>query len=444
MRSPFIFIVSLLALPCFLTACGGGGSSSTGGIAPNSTTPGANASLTGNVSLNSSIYNNVVPLIIDGGPPASKSNYVNGVFATITVCIPSTNACQSIDHVLIDTGSVGLRLLAQSGQGELSLSLPAVTDRGSTLYECSLFADGYSWGSINKADIQLGGELARNVPVQIIGAGTNLTPSSCPQSAPVNVPENDLASLGANGILGVGVFSQDCGSSCTPAPYYDCNSSGCQTMAVIPTSITSQLQNPVSMLPRDNNGILIDLPSLNDTGAATVNGQMLLGINTQSDNTLPSSATKLALVSIFSLLNPTPAGQLNEAQINNQTYPTSYFDSGTSVWEVGNQLPACPNGSAGAGFACPTPSPQNLQATLFDANNQTAMISFNLESATTLFSNYPANTAFDNLAATAPDNQTLVMGLPFFYGKGVATLIQSQPLPSTGLTGPLVAYYSLP
>ncbi len=445
MRSPYLVLLTWLAwltFSLFLTACGGGGSSSVGGIPSNSTPTGANIALPGNVSLNSSTNNNVIPLTIDGGPTATKTNYVNGVFATITICMPSTTTCQRIDHVLVDTGSVGLRLLAQSGQGELSLPLPSIMDRSYSLYECALFADGYAWGSVNSADIQLGGETAKNVPVQIIGAATNLTPSSCPQSAPVNVPENNLASLGANGILGVGVFSQDCGLSCTPAPYYDCNTGGCQTTAVVP-SITNQLQNPVTQLTQDNNGILIQLPSPGPTGAAVITGQMLLGINTQSDNTLPSSATQLALVSVFSS-SPIPAGQLNQAQVNNQTYSTSYFDSGTSIWEVGNQLPACPNGSAGSGFACPNPSPQNLQATLYDANNQTAMIGFSLESATTLFSDYPANSAFDNLAATAPDNQTFVMGLPFFYGKGVATLFQSKSLPGTGASGPLVAYYSLP
>ena len=54
--------------------------------------------------------NNVLPIVVDAGP---TGNYANGAFATVTVCAPGTSSCQTIDHVLVDTGSVGLRLLAQ-------------------------------------------------------------------------------------------------------------------------------------------------------------------------------------------------------------------------------------------------------------------------------------------------------------------------------------------
>src|SRR5664279_5010150 len=54
--------------------------------------------------------NNVLPIVVDLGP---LNNYANGSFATVTVCTPGTSTCQTIDHVLVDTGSIGLRLLSQ-------------------------------------------------------------------------------------------------------------------------------------------------------------------------------------------------------------------------------------------------------------------------------------------------------------------------------------------
>ena len=62
---------------------------------------------------------NVLPIIVDGGPPGIAPYYVNGLFTSVRVCVPgSTTQCQTIDHVLVDTGSVGLRLLSVAGKGE--------------------------------------------------------------------------------------------------------------------------------------------------------------------------------------------------------------------------------------------------------------------------------------------------------------------------------------
>ena len=63
-------------------------------------------------------------MVLDAGP-ANGPNF-NTAFVTVTVCIPG-GACQNIDHVEVDTGSTGLRLLHASAGGELSLNLPPVT-----------------------------------------------------------------------------------------------------------------------------------------------------------------------------------------------------------------------------------------------------------------------------------------------------------------------------
>ena len=63
--------------------------------------------------------------------------------------------------------------------------------------------------------------------------------------------------------------------------YYVCPS-GCQPTA---EALVSQLQNPVALLPMDNNGVLIQLPAVARRGAVSVTGA-LFGIGTQTNNAL--------------------------------------------------------------------------------------------------------------------------------------------------------------
>ena len=61
--------------------------------------------------------NNVVNAIVDQGPSRFGSGQqaaVNIMYVKVTVCVPgSTTTCQTIDHVQVDTGSQGLRILAR-------------------------------------------------------------------------------------------------------------------------------------------------------------------------------------------------------------------------------------------------------------------------------------------------------------------------------------------
>ena len=94
-------LLLLLLIP--LAACGGGGNNNSnnggGGTPP---------------------VNNVLPVVSNLGV---TGNYANGVFASVTVCAPGTTNCQTIDNVLVDTGSYGLRLFAGQVQG---LALPGL------------------------------------------------------------------------------------------------------------------------------------------------------------------------------------------------------------------------------------------------------------------------------------------------------------------------------
>jgi hypothetical protein len=55
---------------------------------------------------------NVVSVVVDAGPLPTTYPDVNTLFTTVTVCVPgSTTSCQTIDHIQVDTGSYGLRIL---------------------------------------------------------------------------------------------------------------------------------------------------------------------------------------------------------------------------------------------------------------------------------------------------------------------------------------------
>src|SRR5262249_23819835 len=162
---------------------------------------------------------------------------------------------------------------------------------GHSIMECAQFVNTFTWGPVQTADIKMAGEQASSVPLQIIGGpSAPAVPDAC--SASGLTAAQTLDDIGANGILGVGIFRQDCGPACTltgsanPGLYYSCAGSTCTSTT---ESLTQQLQNPVWKFARDNNGVVINLPSVMPAGAETSSGSMIFGIGTQSNNGLGSA-----------------------------------------------------------------------------------------------------------------------------------------------------------
>ncbi len=391
---------------------------------------------------------NVQPIVIDSGPAPQSFFTVNQAFTSVTVCLPGTSTCQTIDHVLVDTGSSGLRLLSSAGGGELGLSLPQAKDSGGNpLYECVAFLDGYIWGPVAKADITVAGENAASAPVHVVvpSSATPAPPQSCVSQNPPggNGNEGDsLSAFGANGILGVGLFQQDCGLACTtanstiPAVYYDCPSSGCNPTYV---TLAQQVPNPVTMFATDNNGVLIQLPAVPNGGSADVNGSLIFGIGTQSNNGL-GSATVYAV----------PASGNNAGDFttifNGISYPASFLDSGSNgLFFLNSSMAGVPPSCSDQnGWYCPTPSPDNLSAQNQGTNMSSPVsVSFSIENADTLFqNNNGSNTAFSTLGGSdcsaGGSNCAFDWGLTFFFGRNVFTAIENLSTP--GGAGPYVAF----
>lgn len=464
-------ILVLIATLALLAGCGGGSSALTGS---GSTSSSGSTTSSTCVSSSSSgnLGTNVAAVTVDQGPSCYQSSgyaSANTLFVTVTVCVPGytdSTHCQTIDHVQVDTGSSGLRIISPQ-----VLTLPVGSsggfqyisaDSGGVLTECMQYVDGVAWGPMVTADLYVGGaggagngEKAAAIPMQVIGASGSSVPSSPPSGcAPSGTTvEDTVVAFGANGILGVGAFQQDCGGCCTqaeadecensqgqtgnPGFYYACTGASSSSCTETYADLDQQANNPVTAFATDSNGVVISLPGIGTGGAATVSGTLTFGIGTEANNTLASGATVLYLDSNY--------GEFT-TDYKSQSLP-SYIDSGSNaLYFTDTSIPTCSSGVAN-GFFCPT-STETEPAALTSCVTTTIQsgagncsstagatnfgVSFNIANAQTLFGN-ETYAAFNDLGAppstvgssTAEDyDNTFDWGLPFFYGWNVYQSVQ--------------------
>ena len=363
---------------------------------------------------------NVQPIVVDPGPAGT----VNLAFTSVTLCAPGSANCATIDHVLVDTGSTGLRII--SSLLPASLALPPQTDAGGNpVAECAQFANGFTWGPVKLADLKIAGEQASRLPIQVIDPNFSTVPSLC---ARTGVPNNTVQALSANGILGLGLFLQDCGNACAqstqPGFYYACPASGCRQTTL---AEAAQVQHPVSMFAVNNNGVIIQLSSVPEAGAARASGALVFGINTQANNRL-GTATVVAV---------DPGTGYFTTWYNGTAYPHSIMDSGSNAFFFQDSgIAVCSSSSLTPGFYCPAVT-KSASATIQGLDGASATVSFSVANAASLVTNNPDFTAFNNLGG--PTATVFDWGLPFFFGRNVFTAIEGQTTPG-GPTGPYLAF----
>jgi hypothetical protein len=394
-----LMVVIACAALLFTVACGGTSHSNGGGGNPGS---------------------NVQAISVNLGP---SGNYANGAFTSVTVCAPGTSTCQTIGGVLVDTGSSGLRILSSV----LTTTLPQQKAAdGNPIVECLPFVSGYTWGPVQTADVQIAGEKADSVPIQVLSDTAFTVPSACANNGQ---SLDTLSALGANGILGVGVFVQDCGGACVakgpsnPALYYECPASGC---VVVGEALSQQVGNPVAFFSTDNNGVIVELPAVSGP-QASVSGSLIFGIGTQSNNGL--GGAKVYTVDASANFVTT---------YNNQSYNQSFIDSGSNgLYFLTSGITGIPVCSDATSFYCPTTT-KNLSAVNSGSNGgASGTVNFSVANADALFKNNPNASVFDQLAG--PNSLSgFDWGLPFFYGRNVFTAIEGRNTP--GGTGPYWAY----
>jgi len=366
---------------------------------------------------------NSTAIIVDNGP-SGVSGVINVPYVSVTVCRPGTTVCQTIDHVLLDTGSYGLRLLAS--QLNSTLALPVVTTAsGADAGECGKFISGYTWGAVRQADVKLADEVASAVSIQVIGdtsASYSSTPSTC-SSAGSNL--GTLAALGAKGILGVGMFRQDCGTACANAAisgvYYACASGSCTASAM---PMAKQISNPVASFAVNNNGLLITMPSVGTAGLTSVSGTLVFGVNTQSNNSIASET----------IFKANSSGDFSTTY-KGKTYSASFIDSGSNgYFFTDSSIRQC----SGGDFYCPA-SALSLTATNTAADGSaTGTVDFNVVNLVSLASTITAAQVGGTVGSSTASGNYFDWGMPFFYGRRVFVVMEGATV--AGKAGPYWAY----
>ena len=384
MKSNKLIIILIVGL---LSGCGSGGDKSV-----------SSSSTSTSSSSTDSSTSNVLAITVNGSLCSSDSSYPNKPCVSVTICTPGTSTCQTIDDILLDTGSYGLRIFKQA----LTVPLTQVASNSGSLAECVQFGDGSSlWGPVQTADVILGGEPSVQTSIQVINAGFGSPPTACRNA------DTSPSVAGYNGILGVGLFTHDCGSACgnrsNNGMYYSCSGTSCSGSTV---ALASQVRNPVALLPEDNNGVIVQLPAVASGGSASVSGSLILGIGTRSNN-IPSGVTTY------------PANQYAEftTTLNGTTYSSSFIDTGSNGLFFPSPsltlLPEC--GSSYSGWFCPAATTSLTATTTGYTGSTSGEISFRIANAINLFSS--SNNVLPELGGSMSGG--FDWGLPFFLGRSV-------------------------
>lgn len=358
---------------------------------------------------------NQMTMTVEQDPAINGFATINLPYVSVTLC-DQTGRCQTVDHIVVDTGSYGLRVLASA---VTSLNLPiSTTVGGNSLAECATFLGGYMWGGVHNATVKMAGETASNIPVQLMGDPglPSTAPAQCQtQAAGGNI--GNLIGIGGNGLLGVGQFVEDQGS------YFACVGGASGSCITTPLAASSQVSNPVPFFAADNNGVILQMPAISPSGQLSATGTLTFGIDTQANNSVAG----------FKIL---PADYLGNftATVAGQVYTQSFIDSGSNYNFM--NLPAYRTNAYGdyAPAAYTT-----LSGTLTSNTVPTSPaipVQLGMIDTTTL--NFASFTAFNDIVDPGSPG-TADLGMPFFYGQSIAFLISGRQV--TEGIGPLYGFH---
>ena len=437
-----------LAALLMLAACGGGGGSGSSGATATVAAPAP--------PVVTPALTNFVPVSVDQGPPALSAGpngytQANVAYVSVTLCAPGgTTNCQVIDHVQVDTGSIGLRLFQSVLNPSLLAALPYEADASANpVGECYQYVDGYVFGSVRTSDFFMGGEKVAGMPFQVLSDTGQFAsvPKACTAGGGTNL--GTVQDFGSNGIIGIGTTVTDCGAYCqtggqSAAIYFDCPATGCTSVIARASNATApfqQLPNPVAAFSVDNNGSILVLPPVAANGQPTVAGTLYFGIGTQTNNGLGPAK----VYTTTSSTTPGAEGSgLITAVYGGQTLPNSFLDSGSSAYffEDASQT-LCPMAGF-KGFYCPAAT-ETLSPVIEGLNGATFTDTFNLFNAQTVFNANPSFSVDPGIGANPniifPSTAyagSFDFGLPFFYGRSVYTAIEGRT--AGGVAGPYYAF----
>ena len=92
---------------------------------------------------------NVMPVVVGD---CGANGYANEPCTEVKICATGTTNCQTIQNILVDTGSYGLRIFSS----QVTVGLKQVVDSsGNPIGECAQFGTSNTWGSVQVADVVL-------------------------------------------------------------------------------------------------------------------------------------------------------------------------------------------------------------------------------------------------------------------------------------------------
>lgn len=358
--------------------------------------------------------------------PGLGAGGVNHPYVTLTICDPSNPAsCATVDNILLDTGSVGLRIFSSV----LPISLvPISTGTNSGLFQCAAFGSGSVWGPVTQAAITMSNEPAVTVPIQVLAPAQGPAPATNSTCNLGTLTQPTDAAL--NGILGLAPFQHDNDSLilANSDVYFSCStSSGCGSPLPNVAS-AQQVANPVFALPVDNNGIIIKLPAVPNSGAVNEGGDLIFGLNTATPINDPTALSGSAIIhTIKKSAFQTPT-------TFNGVLSNAFVDTGSDAMFFPSTMPLC--GSPLAGFYCPNSS-MTLIAQI-DPAAANVSVPFQVDNATTLAAT--GLTAFPNIGGRFGSG--FLWGMPFFYGR-IVYIVYGPVTGSVTWNSPMWAFSSM-
>ena len=373
---------------------------------------------------------------VDGGcGPAGATGAINHAYVTVKVCAPgSQTQCASIDHVLLDTGSSGLRLV-RSVLAAGGVTLSAETDaQGRAIEECVSFGGGQTWGPVALADVTLAGETAAKLPVQVMddtGAGAPppadlrgqwhadqrrfrlLAPTGCSVSVSsrriaetVRVNANHAAAALLRLHRRRGMHRREHRARRSG---HEPGGDVCRRQQRHHRAVCRTCKTPMAML--------------------SVQGELIFGIATQTDNALPATG--------LTVLGADAHGDFTATYNGGTTVLPALIDSGTDAYSFDDPSHRrVPPTGVFVGYYCPTVAPQSVFAvnTGVGMNNASNTVDFAIADPTTFVANAAA---FIDLGGGGGSTR-FTWGMPFFYGRKVYIGIDQRV--AGAYTGPYYAY----
>jgi hypothetical protein len=368
----------------------------------------ATATATPTATATAMLGGNALGFTIMRGPNGLTGLSPDVPYTSITVCATGTSNCTTVNDVVIDSASTGVRVFGSQLEG---LGISPNTSAGQEIGECAFFGSSSSWGGVATVDLEIAGEPTITIPIQVIddiGAFAP-APDDCTQASTL------LASptaAGFNGLLGIGQIVNDMPNLFTD--YFQCLNRSCSSLQNPAAADT--VANPVSSFPVDNNGIVVSLPQVPAGGASTDAGTVYFGVCTQANNQ-PGTVTVLNEDSNLSGENPLGINTTWKGS----TQP-SFFDTGSNAifFNSGFALPQCSGGGSSQGFYCPNVSTAETATNESIGNSSSSVVNFTVANEETLLQSN--HFAFNDIAGPYDDTNTYSgfdWGMPFFFGRTV-------------------------